>query len=37
MQYKAVKLVKRPKLTITPDVFEVVTLETPELGPVSYS
>ncbi len=31
MQYKAVKLVKRPHLTITPDVFEVVTLETPEL------
>jgi len=31
MQYKAVKLVKRPRLTITPDVFEVVTLETPEL------
>ena len=33
MQYKAVKLVKRPQLTITPDVFEVVTLETPELEP----
>jgi NADPH-dependent curcumin reductase CurA len=33
MQYKAVKLVKRPRLTITPDVFEVVTLETPELAP----
>jgi NADPH-dependent curcumin reductase CurA len=32
MQYKAVRLVKRPHLTITPDVFEVVTLETPELG-----
>jgi len=31
MQYKAVMLVKRPRLTITPDVFEVVTLETPEL------
>lgn len=31
MQYKAIKLVKRPKLTITPDLFEVVTLETPEL------
>jgi NADPH-dependent curcumin reductase CurA len=31
MKYKAVKLVKRPKLTITPDLFEVVTLETPEL------
>ena len=32
MQYKAIKLVKRPALEITPDVFEVVTLETPELG-----
>ncbi len=31
MQYKAVKLVKRPTLHITPDLFEVVTLETPEL------
>ena len=31
MQYKAIKLVKRPALKITPDVFEVVTLETPEL------
>ena len=31
MQYKAIKLVKRPELTITPDVFETVTLETPEL------
>ncbi|HSN52342.1 MAG TPA: NADP-dependent oxidoreductase [Woeseiaceae bacterium] len=31
MHYKAIKLVKRPRLTITPDVFEVVTLETPEL------
>jgi NADPH-dependent curcumin reductase CurA len=33
MQYTAIKLVKRPRLTITPDVFEVVTLETPELEP----
>ena len=33
MQYKAVKLVKRPRLTVTPDVFEVVILETPELAP----
>lgn len=33
MRYKAVKLVKRPRQTITPDVFEVVTLETPELEP----
>ena len=32
MQYKAVKLVARPNLTITPDVFEVVTLETPALA-----
>jgi len=31
MHYKAVKLVKRPTLNITPDLFEVVTLETPEL------
>ena len=31
MQYKAIKLVKRPALTITPDVFETVTLETPAL------
>jgi NADPH-dependent curcumin reductase CurA len=31
MQYKAVTLVKRPGLTITPDLFETVTLETPEL------
>ncbi len=31
MQYKAVKLVKRPKIKITPDLFEVVTLETPQL------
>ena len=31
MQYKAVKLVKRPELHITPDLFETVTLDTPEL------
>jgi NADPH-dependent curcumin reductase CurA len=31
MQYKAVTLVKRPELTITPDLFETVTLETPDL------
>lgn len=31
MQYQAIKLVKRPRLTITPDVFETVTLETPAL------
>jgi len=31
MQYKAITLVKRPELTITPDVFETVTLETPAL------
>jgi len=30
MQYKAIKLVKRPSLRITPDVFETVTLETPD-------
>jgi len=31
MQYKAINLVKRPELHITPDLFETVTLETPEL------
>ena len=31
MQYTAVKLVKRPGVTITPDIFEVVQLETPAL------
>lgn len=31
MQYKAIKLVKRPGLQITPDIFETVSLETPEL------
>jgi len=31
MQYKAVKLVKRPNINITPDLFETVTLETPQL------
>ena len=31
MQYKAIKLVKRPGLQITPDIFETVTLETPAL------
>ena len=31
MQYKAIKLVKRPELRITPDLFETVTLETPAL------
>ena len=31
MQYKAVKLVKRPERLITPDLFEVVTLETPDI------
>ena len=31
MQYTAVKLVKRPTLKITPDLFEVATLETPAL------
>jgi NADPH-dependent curcumin reductase CurA len=33
MEYTAIKLVKRPRLTITPDVFEVVRLETPEPEP----
>jgi NADPH-dependent curcumin reductase CurA len=31
MQYKAIKLVKRPDMHITPDLFETVTLETPQL------
>lgn len=31
MKYKAIRLVKRPDLKITPDVFETVTLETPDL------
>lgn len=31
MEYKAIKLVKRPGTHITADVFETVTLETPEL------
>jgi NADPH-dependent curcumin reductase CurA len=31
MQYKAIKLIKRPEIEITPDLFEVVELETPEL------
>lgn len=31
MQYTAVKLVKRPEVNITSDLFEAVTLETPEL------
>ncbi len=31
MKYKAIKLVKRPDIHITPDLFETVTLETPEL------
>ena len=31
MEYTAIKLVKRPEVEITPDLFEVVTLETPEL------
>lgn len=32
MHYKAIKLIKRPGLNITPDVFDVVTEETPELN-----
>ena len=31
MQYTAIKLVKRPDVHITPDLFETVTLETPAL------
>lgn len=31
MKYKAIQLVKRPETTITPDIFRVATLETPEL------
>jgi NADPH-dependent curcumin reductase CurA len=31
MRYKAIRLVKRPEIHITPDVFETVTLETPAL------
>jgi len=31
MHYKAIKLIKRPGTRITPDVFETVTLDTPEL------
>lgn len=31
MKYKAIQLIKRPETVITPDVFKVVTLETPEL------
>lgn len=32
MQYTAIKLVKRPEINITPDLFEVVTLEKPDLN-----
>lgn len=32
MQYTAIKLVKRPELAITPDLFEVVRLEKPALA-----
>jgi NADPH-dependent curcumin reductase CurA len=31
MDYKAIKLVKRPEIHITPDLFETVTLQTPEI------
>lgn len=31
MKYQAIQLVKRPETVITPDVFKVVTLETPPL------
>jgi len=32
MEYKAIKFVRRPVADITPDIFETVTLETPELA-----
>ena len=32
MQYTAIKLVKRPEIEITPDLFEVVRLDTPALA-----
>lgn len=32
MQYTAIKLIKRPEVVITPDLFEVVTLDKPELN-----
>ena len=32
MKYQAVKLIKRPEIEITPDLFELVELETPELS-----
>lgn len=32
MQYTAIRLVKRPGVNITPDLFETVSLETPALG-----
>ena len=31
MEYTAIKLVKRPEIQITPDLFEVVKLQKPEL------
>ena len=31
MEYTAIKLVKRPEVQITPDLFQTVTLQTPEL------
>lgn len=33
MEYKAIQLVKRPETVITPDIFKVVTLKTPDLEP----
>ncbi len=36
MQYKAVKLVKRPAGDITPDIFEVVSMQTPALEDGEY-
>jgi len=31
MKYTAIRLVKRPDVHITPDLFETVSLQTPEL------
>ena len=36
MEYKAIKFVKRPVTDITPDIFETVTLQTPQLAAGEY-
>ncbi|MCB1853764.1 MAG: NADP-dependent oxidoreductase [Halieaceae bacterium] len=36
MEYKAIRFVKRPETEITPDIFETVTLQTPELADREY-